>query len=489
MPVNEMFESQERGWLDPNYAPAARDAMLMEEGSTRERDKLSRQWDTEDAANEFMDNAEGRTSDELLSQLTPEILTTPQGAAMHDFIRLKQYEEQAKLQRTRYANASLAPSMALKIKDPVARQQFMQDTEDGMDANDAWMRAEEVQAENDQAMALAEAMVPEEEYDSFRDPNTGKLDRLRVARKVAMQKARSANALSPKELSDIQSELDADPANALAKIALLEEQGINTAGFRIGGETKLKKLTPSLLLRYQQVAQDGQWDEAQKQQASQSLYQSGYDAEPVFGVKRPQPAAPQPEGASQAAQEGAVPPPPVPVEEEIEDPFTYLQRKEAAKAPPKADPEQEQIDTAWSQAKQDIGQRIESQFKQESPKETREVLERAAKSIIAGKKMTANLGIGFSNDQMLEKVPVAYQILSTLGINPDEPAFEEPANKRLGSQKVGWDEVMKAWAADYLDGIQAGDKAEQNAKLAAGEPVTTANKITVRKKVPATTEP
>lgn len=136
----------------------------------------------------------------------------------------------------------------------------------------------------------------------------------------------------------------------------------------------------------------------------------------------------------------------VPIEVNDLEGVAYTDIPKALATKKAAQDEERQINEAWTSAKSDLQKRIEK-IVPNKPFEGSNVnqLEAFARAIVNGETTTE---ISPSGEPVL--FPVYYPVLGNLGLNPDDPAFEEPGNRRTGTQKVSNQQLLQNWAKDFL---------------------------------------
>lgn len=154
---------------------------------------------------------------------------------------------------------------------------------------------------------------------------------------------------------------------------------------------------------------------------------------------------------SPAAEGGA--PPAVDIDTELANvPFAaqkdYLEKKKAVEA------ERQAIAPVWTKAKEDLGAKIKKIVPDEPfPGTKTNQLESFAKAVL-------NPRDNIINHPEYGTIPAAWDILSKAGVPMNEimtnkTVFREPGEKRrilgfLGTQRVGYQELLREWAKDFL---------------------------------------
>lgn len=127
----------------------------------------------------------------------------------------------------------------------------------------------------------------------------------------------------------------------------------------------------------------------------------------------------------------------------------YSQREQYVKDLEEQAKEGEKINRAWFDAQKDLQSKLEKEIGTGNIGNTNySKLRSFAEAVVNGETTpTGELGAG---GEYRMDVPVGYTVLQKLGLSPDKPAFNEPGNRRTGTQQVTYDDLLKTWAKNYL---------------------------------------
>lgn len=112
--------------------------------------------------------------------------------------------------------------------------------------------------------------------------------------------------------------------------------------------------------------------------------------------------------------------------------------------------ESEAINKKWHDAQKDLQSKLEKEIGTGNIGNTNySKLRSFAEAVVNGETTpTGELGTG---GEYRMDVPIGHDVLKKLGVSPTKEAFAEPGNRRVGTQKVTYDDLLKIWAKNYLD--------------------------------------
>lgn len=189
-------------------------------------------------------------------------------------------------------------------------------------------------------------------------------------------------------------------------------------------------------------------------------YQSKYRPTETPETVRPPMAAAANAGAQPVTPipqiQTAPPPPPVQQIDLERTPWaaiqSTLQRKQDVSK------EQEQINKAWFDAQMDLEKKLQDKFKGnfeiDGVPTNYSILRRFAQAVVNDEFVPEtptgkDERTGFVGSTA-EMVPVWYPVLKEQGLL-GKTAFRQPGDKRIGTEDVKYDELIKAWARNYLE--------------------------------------
>lgn len=235
VPLTSYFKTAPGASQDTRFSPAARMAFAQQEQLQREQEDKKRKQEAEALANQLLGKAGGMTTE----QFNKELLKNPAafGSGIEGVARYQKFRQEVAPSQS---DEILGPAFLKKIKDPDLSKRFQQRMlEEGYSANDAWEAYRAEEEENKKAaIALAEAGVPDKEFDMFKVG--GVFDPVSVARRVAEAKRSTTTA---KSSDPIDQELD------LLKDAMAQMKAI------VGDEEAMREdpRFQSYAQRYQQL--------------------------------------------------------------------------------------------------------------------------------------------------------------------------------------------------------------------------------------------
>lgn len=408
----EMFPPARNASRDPTFSNQFREDLAQDEGLRREQritdleDRQIRQQErAQRAVNQFT-RQPASTREQFLED-RPEIALSPQFGNVQDY------------QRQNMAARTLAPSMASKLP-PVAARRFYENIDGGMAATDAFEEARDFLDQENLREKLYSTGADDAEIEKV-FPKGTRLSTPEVARFQTQRKISLGQDPETDALSKLHSILRGQVRQQVDSTGLADP------------ETEAEMESVGMLLRERLKAK------AFKPEASVPD-PTGAPAGVAIpgGTKTPaQPAIPA--TAPQAAK----------------TPMSYqeLVRKSKEAAQP-VDPEVETINKAWTQAKQAMQKELDAIVPDKVIKGT-DVNQREAfaRAILDGE--MAELPELAKGEIPVEggapKEPLAWATLRQMGMSPEDVVFEEPGNRRFGTQKVKAPDVLKAWAQDFLN--------------------------------------
>jgi len=425
VPIASYFGLPQGASADPRFAPQARGMLAQGEEYARERAAM----DAERAAEELLGGAADMTDEDIQQQLlrSPKMFGTQAIQPLSGYMQFRQ-------STTPQTDVTLGPILREKITDPYHREQFEKRMLEGASANDAFdaYRTDEYNMKFE--TALAEAGVPETEYAKLKTPS-GKFIPSAVARAQATSKAAAKLVGTGKKVEPLDEEVE------FLKDAIEQRKKI----FEATGRADKLAADPLMLdyvSRYEKAA-------------NEKLTALRPPPKPVIG-----PATSVPVAAATVPQTRPVAP-------EIAQRAQEQQSREAERAAEVQKAEQE-VAGAWDEQKLQLEERLRSAYK------TPEELVGVAYEILNNTPVPVKTKVGANEVEDL--VPYRVLIHRKLGTKPQEVAFEEPGNRRTGSQKVMYDELLKAWAETVVGRYEAQN---QQQSQPAGQPAPASGKFSV----------
>lgn len=409
--------------FDPSFSPAARESLLEDELITRERDALQKDLAAQDEAETLLDEAPALNDRQLQRRLleNPRLMGTPQFKNLDEFLTRRQKVRKPNPK----SDEVLAPAFAEKITDPRRKAEFQSRIiQDGLSFEEARDLYYQDDFNEKQSIQLAEAGVPETEYETLR--RNGTFDPASVARRVAQAKREQMAPRRSNNPLDQQIDLLRDAIRTRTSV-------LNATGEDPATDPELTN-----------------WNRMVNDLYGRRLKEFTPAGAPVTapGAGAPAPAVP---GAPVAPVPEA--PPLSPAEQAFRDVLTpeearekFEKEREAAATVGK---EEEEVNRTWTQAKLDLGADLLKKY----PNKDEEYGNPAvllARSILGQKMAKVQKPIGRAGNTVEELVPYTQYALEGIGRKAGEKAFDEPGNRRWGTQNVTNAEVLEAWARDFL---------------------------------------
>lgn len=420
-PLGDYFNVPKGAAFNPAFSPAAREMIMEDDLYVRDRDALQRTLETEDKANELMDNAPFMRPRQVQKALLddPRLYNSEAGGQINEWLKSRQEVRKPNPK----SDAVLAPQFAEKITDPRRKAEFQRRmVEDGLSFEEARDQHYMDEFNEKQALQLAEAEIPEEEYAALQ--REGRFDPVAVARRVAQQKREQQATRYGKDPLD-------QEIGTLTDALRNRERVVNARGE--------DPATDALYLKYSERLDE------------------------VYGKKLnpPTPAVPvTTTGAIPLVPPGEVAPAPVvvdtsdqvnpvavvsPGQQAFDEGLTPEEVEERSQPPTK---EQQDVDNAWSQGVQGIAQQVQEIYPDSDELYSPAVL--AARAIYTDKAIDDKETGLLKKFGALGKTTYAREVLKKIGRKPEDTAFEEPHNLRTGSQEVKNLELLKVWAEELL---------------------------------------
>ena len=440
-----------------SFLPEVQETLIGAEEVRRGREGALDQFAADDAMNEILDEAQNTDTETLTALMSsdPRIMRSPQFPMLQDYVKTRQDLERP----SPYSDAVLGPQFAAKIDDPRLRGAFEDDVVRGLNVQQAkanhYKRASEFSAK----MKAAEAGFSPAEVEQFRLPD-GTFDEAAIQYQATQRKANDPAdemRLRQTRLAFLDRKREAN----LGELSPVEEAEYNDHGERLGQLfQRMKGIAPT----------------------------QGQAAAPVGGVAAPaaSPVAPVPGMVPTASRIPQTPqglpldtpgaasmgarramdtrfPMDAPVKKPTATLKTPEQRRqeaarqgvEAKKAFEQAE-EQKAVNLAWNAGKNRIAEGLVQLYPDKDD------LLGVLKAIYKGEKVPMEDGEAVVTDDAgnIQRTDYAEFVLKQLGVKPSDPLFDEPGNKRWGSQKVRYNEALKALARDELEaqGYDLGDE-------------------------------
>jgi len=413
--------------FDPSFSPAARESLLEDELITRERDALQKDLAAQDEAETLLDEAPALNDRQLQRRLlqNPRLMGTPQFKNLDEFLTRRQEVRKPNPK----SDEVLAPAFAEKITDPRRKAEFQSRiVQDGLSFEEARDLYYQDDFNEKQAIQLAEAGVPETEYESLR--RNGTFDPASVARRVAQAKREQ---MAPRRSN-----------NPLDQQIDLLREAIRTRTSVLNATGEDPAADPEL----------NNWSRMANDLYGRRLKEFAPDGTPVT---TPAPGAPVPVVPGAPGSPPQADRPLTEEEEFIRDitegktPETrarerqqMLAKEEQQKA---VSPVQEEIARTWTQQKNDLQKELEKRY----PNKLDLLL--AARAVAADAMEETDTPIEEAKGRRWDpgqRVPYDVYLLNKIGRNSVMPAFKEPRNERWGTQEVTNQELIREWANDIL---------------------------------------
>lgn len=451
VPLTSYFGAPEGGSQNTMFSPTARAMLQQGENYQYQQEAIQRQRQAEEEAYQRQQqqqeaervasqafNEMPKMSDEQITQQfvqNPAYLQTKQGQNALGYLQFRQSVTPA-------ADKVLAPQMLKKIEDPRHRAAFQERIQSGVSANDAYDAYRKDTFNEKHALDLASVGIPEEDYGNLRDEK-GLFKPDAVARRINQAKAdvKSRESVADQEIGVL--------GDALSKrMKMLKDMGKEPAV--IAADPLVNTYTSRL-------------ESAQVEKLNALAIKRAAEAA-KFAKERPsEPAVGKPIETPSAA------PTPSPSIEDNPDIVPEEREKFKAKAEKdKLQAEQEakisdEIVTEWDKNKLSLQKDLEGEYGKKDLLSVAKGIQRNA-PIQSGERVIPYVGA------VLEKV------------KRTGTAFREPQNNRWGTQDIGQDELLRAWAEQYVREHSEGKDGQipaQNPQATGGQLPASSGKIVV----------
>lgn len=436
-PYDSYFQMPaEKDWNQ--FAPESKRVLEANDMFRREQDAARRSRQTQDNANTLVDNLPYLTDKQVDEAILrdPTIQQTPQIETIDGFLARRQRFSQPKPQ----SDEVIGPRILEKIQNPEDREMFKRrvlqegySVEQAQDLyyNDDYNRKQETR--------LAEAGVSPAEFDALKV--NGRYDMAKVGQRMyqaVQDKERAKYDLRGNTAAARQLENATNILKARARI--LESQGEDPAKDPLYNRA-MQDMERAYDLHMREL--NGEVILPEVANVSGAVNTSTADqVNPVAVVTPDQQVAQttqvQQNFAREAFEKGLTP-------EQAEAEF----QQRTQEAPVKAE-----IDQAWTDAKLGLGSRLLKRFPNED-RPSGNPAELLARAIITGADApgdTSSMRGSLSEWETgsPDRIPYSDKALRDIGVDPYAVIFEEPGNERTGSQAVKANEILQAWARDFL---------------------------------------
>ena len=326
-----------------------------------------------------------------------------------------------------YADNVLRKSIASNL--PAAyRGRFDELVDSGIGVNEARTQVELEKGDEDLGLSLIDAGIHPDEVEKLRNPETGIIDQ-KQARWMKSQKSRETTSRG--ESPAIKAMKDSYEILRQTAKDIEGEYGRPDAGTNPEYDDTVARMA-SLRQRIL-AANDSVFNPPSGATVDTTTDYAAADAAEV--------------GLQGAAAPVVAAPPAVRDIDFSKVPYADIE-KQAAEAE-KQSKEFEEIGKVWFDAQKDLQAKLEKAVGTGNIGKTNySKLRRFAEAVVADETTpTGELGAG--GDYRMD-VPVGHTVLKKLGLSPTDAAFSEPGNKRLGTQKVTYEQLLKVWAKNYL---------------------------------------
>lgn len=416
--LSDYFGVPQGAASNPAFGPAARGLFAAEDAYRQEQQSLERDRAAQREGDLILDTA-GSMSDEGIRDWlleNPRVIGTPQGQQVMGYLQTR--DQMRKLTKT---DQDLGVSFAESIDDPGLRAGFQGYMTQGIPFAEARDRYFIDRNNQQQAMKLAEAGIAEDEVAALTDPN-GRINPVAVARRLADERRRRAMA---DDTTPIDRNIQTLQGAIRSRTSVLKESGADVAADPQiqGWMRELDDLyVRSLESRAPQPSPA----------APATIGTTGLPVLPGTVQQAPAPTAPvaAPQQAAPEVQQQAF-------IEAVRSGKTAEEFRKEREAAQKQTAEAQAVDQAWTDAKTKVAETMNQMI----PDPQERILE--ARAILSDRTVDAGPRTKMGSPQ----VPY-WTKYSNKGRN--RFGFKEPGNLRTGSQSVGDDEVLQAWARDLL---------------------------------------
>lgn len=440
-----------------NFTEEARQALRVNDMFQDEQNRYVRDRKVSQDANALIDVMPYMQDSEVEQALmsNPRIQGTPEIKTIEDFLARRQRVNTPKPQ----SDAVLGPRILEKITNPDDRDLFKRrvldegySVEEAQDLyyNDDYNRKQETR--------LGELGVPPEEYESLKVNN--RYDMGKVGQRLfKAQQDRERAKYDLRGDTPAARQVDAISSAMRSMAKQLNDRGIDPSSDPVYKRLE-ERLAPAL---ERQLSEFGVEPVSQQTVPGAVNMSTADQVNPVSVVPQNQ----SPESAQYASF--------------AEEAFTKGLTPEQAQAEfeKRNSPVKQEIDNAWTDSKLALGSRLLKLYPNEDrPSGNPAAL--LARAIVKDESAPGDTGSMTGSITEWETgtpaaQPYSQKVLKELGINPSAVIFEEPGNERTGSQAVKANEVLKAWAKDFLEA-----KGLLNAKAPAPQAETEADRIAAK---------
>lgn len=413
VPIASYFNLPKGASADLQFSPQARE--LLGQGEDYAREQAARE--AEIAAEELLGGAAGMSDEQLQQSLTqnPRLFGT---RAIQPLSGYMQYRQST----SPMSDEVLGPVIEAKITDPYHKERFRNRMlQDGLSANDAYDAYLTDEYNNKFEVALAEAGVPETEYEKLKTAS-GKFDPVAVPRAVAASKAAAKLSGTGKKAEPIDIRIET------LKEALEErKKRLEARGEDLTKDERYQKLADELDTVYDQK---------------------------LAGVRPPPPKAKITEIPASTPSVAATPTI-RPVAPELAE-AQKVKNAEAQQKEAKVQEAQQIADAEWTRQKMSLEDTLRQFYPAPTTPDQSDPLVGVAYSILDNAQVDTDTGGRTPTREAYRNL-----IKKKLGIAEDKRdprtfiAFEEPGNQRTGPQGVTYDELLREWAKQVVAGYES----------------------------------
>lgn len=417
--LSDYFNVPQGAASNPAFGPAARGLFAAEDAYRQEQQSLERDRATQREGDLILDTA-GSMSDEGIRDWlleNPRVIGTPQGQQVLGYMQTR--EQMRKLSKS---DQDLGVSFSETIEDPSLRANFQGYMTQGIPFAEARDRYYVDRNNQQQAMKLAEAGISEAEVADLTDPN-GRINPVAVARRIADERRRREQA---DDTTPIDRSIRTLEGAIRSRTAVLDKSNLD-----IATDPQIQAWTSQLDDLYVRSL-EARSPQQPGTAAPATIGTTGLPVLPGTVQQAPTPtapvAAPQ-QAAPEVDQQAFI--------EAVRSGKTADEFRKERESVQKQTAEAQAVDQAWTDAKTKVAETMNQMI----PDPQERILE--ARAILSDKTIDSGPRTKLGSPQ----VPY-WTKYSNRGQN--RFGFKEPGNLRTGSQQVGDDEVLQAWARDLL---------------------------------------
>jgi hypothetical protein len=416
--LSDYFNVPQGAASNPAFGPAARGLFAAEDAYRQEQQSLERDRAAQREGDLILDTA-GSMSDEGIRDWlleNPRVIGTPQGQQVLGYMQTR--EQMRKLSKS---DQDLGVSFSETIEDPALRASFQGYMTQGIPFAEARDRYYVDRNNQQQAMKLAEAGIAEDEVAALTDPN-GRINPVAVARRLADERRR-------REMADGTTPIDRNiqmlQGAIRSRTGVLKESGADVAA-----DPQIQGWMRELDDLYVRSLES----RAPQQPGTTAPATIGTTGLPVLPGTTPAPAPTAPAATPQQAapevqQQAFI--------EAVRSGKTAEEFRKEREAAQKQTAESQAVDQAWTDAKTKVAETMNQMI----PDPQERILE--AQAILSDRTVDAGPRTKMGSPQLPYWTKYSNRDRNRFG-------FKEPGNLRTGSQSVGDDEVLQAWARDLL---------------------------------------